>query len=35
MTNVPDAIRSQVRGRANMRCEYCLLPEGFSFFLIK
>jgi hypothetical protein len=32
MSYVPDAIRSQVRQRANMRCEYCLLPEGFSFF---
>jgi hypothetical protein len=32
MTYVPDAIRAQVRERANMRCEYCFVPEGFSFF---
>ncbi len=32
MTRVPDNIREQVRLRAQRRCEYCGLPEEFSFY---
>ena len=32
MTYVPDAIRNLVRQRAKHRCEYCGLPEAYSFY---
>ena len=32
MTYIPDAIRDIVRQRAKRRCEYCRLPEGYSFY---
>ncbi len=32
MTRLPDSIRLQVRLRAEKRCEYCHLPEGFGFY---
>jgi hypothetical protein len=30
--SLPDSIRQQVRVRAQHRCEYCHLPEGFTRF---
>ncbi len=32
MTYIPDATRDAVRQRAYHRCEYCGLPEGYSFY---
>lgn len=32
MTYIPDTTRDFVRQRANNRCEYCGLPEGYSFY---
>jgi len=32
MTYIPDSIRDFVRERANHRCEYCGLPEGYNFY---
>ncbi|MBI5666512.1 MAG: HNH endonuclease [Chloroflexi bacterium] len=32
VSQIPNSIRYQVRQRANKRCEYCGLPEGFSFY---
>ena len=32
MTYIPAALRRLVSERAGYRCEYCLLPEEFSFF---
>lgn len=32
MTRIPDALKLLVRKRANYRCEYCGLPEGFSYY---
>lgn len=32
MTRLPESVRSQVRLRADKRCEYCRFPEGFSFY---
>jgi 5-methylcytosine-specific restriction endonuclease McrA len=32
MTYVPDTDRKQVRERSDLRCEYCLLPDGFGFY---
>lgn len=32
MTRLPESVRAQVRLRAEKRCEYCRLPEGFSFY---
>ncbi|MFN7115190.1 MAG: HNH endonuclease [Saprospiraceae bacterium] len=29
---IPDALRTLVAERANTCCEYCLLPELYSFF---
>lgn len=29
MRRIPSAIREQVRQRANLRCEYCQLPENY------
>jgi hypothetical protein len=31
-TYIPVALRRLVEGRANHRCEYCLLPNNLSFF---
>ena len=31
MTRIPQNVREQVRKRARGRCEYCLLPEQFSY----
>ncbi|MEO8606276.1 MAG: HNH endonuclease [Chloroflexota bacterium] len=33
MTYIPDDLRLQVRKRANYRCEYCRMPEGYSFHI--
>lgn len=30
--HIPDAVRKLVRERAHFCCEYCHLPEGFSFY---
>lgn len=32
MTRLPAAVRLQVKQRANFCCEYCRIPEGFSFY---
>lgn len=32
MTTVPAYLRRQVVARANRCCEYCLLPDGISFY---
>lgn len=32
MSRISAAVREQVRQRANRRCEYCGIPEGFSRF---
>jgi 5-methylcytosine-specific restriction endonuclease McrA len=32
MAYIPDALRRLVVERASQRCEYCLLPDGLSFY---
>lgn len=32
MSRIQSALREQVRQRANRRCEYCGIPEGFARF---
>jgi hypothetical protein len=32
VTRLPESVRAQVRLRVEKRCEYCRLPEGFSFY---
>jgi 5-methylcytosine-specific restriction endonuclease McrA len=32
MTRIASRIREQVKARAGGRCEYCRLPEEFSFY---
>ncbi len=32
MTYISAALRREVEKRANYKCEYCLLPNGVSFF---
>lgn len=35
LTYVPAALRREVEARARHCCEYCLLPDGLSFFPTK
>jgi hypothetical protein len=32
VTRIPDAIRQQIRERADGRCEYCRLPDAYATF---
>lgn len=30
--NIPETLRVKVARRANLRCEYCLLPEAYAMY---
>lgn len=32
MSDIPDALRQLVAVRAGMRCEYCRLPQAYSYY---